>query len=75
MAGRIDSDKQTEPEARCSDASGLFAFGVDPVTHTVRITFEPWVPVFIAIMVKFGRSDTYRGTLSSFVLDHGVVVQ
>lgn len=40
--------------------------------HTARIAFEPWVPVFIALMVRLSQSDRFKATLSTFVLEHGV---
>jgi len=41
---------------------------------TVKIVFEPWAAVYIALMVKLGRSEKFRGTLATFVLDNAVKV-
>lgn len=40
--------------------------------HTARVVFDPWVAVFIAAMVRLSKTDRFKATLSTFVLEHGV---
>ena len=75
MAGRIDTEKQDRHEARGSDASGLFRFRQDDtVTHSVRISVEPWVTAYVALMIRLSQTDRFKATLSTFIIDHGIKV-
>lgn len=44
----------------------------DPVAHVERVVVAPWVPVFVAMMVRIGQSEKFKATLATFVIDHGV---
>lgn len=45
------------------------------VTMNVQCTIEPWVPVFIACMLRLSLTERFKATLSTFVIDHGVTVK
>jgi hypothetical protein len=45
---------------------------VKNVTMALRIEVQPWVAVYVALMLRHSRSDKFKATLSTFVIDHGV---
>lgn len=44
-----------------------------PVTMTVRIEVAPWVSTFIGLMLRRSCSERMKATISTFVMDHGIV--